>query len=130
MARILLSTALLLRFCDAAFVLPSHFSSSMVVQQGVAVALWGLETPGASIAVSLGGRSLPPEACDAGGRFQVSLPASPASLAQTNISLHTSTPGVADVLLLDVVFGDVYLCSGQSNVGCLPSLHPRHFLRS
>ena len=52
-------------------------------------------------------------------RWRVSLPPQPASIAPMQlIASMVATNAVADpVLIRDVLFGDVYVCSGQSNMG-------------
>ena len=86
----------------------------MVLQQGVPFKLWGIDAPGAAVTAVYRGSSLPPATCDAAGRFELALPAAAATAAPTTISLSSSS-GSAPVVLSDIVVGDVYLCSGQSN---------------
>jgi sialate O-acetylesterase len=105
---------LLLLQRSAALTLPTHFASSMVVQRGAATVLWGLDAPGAIVSVSAFGLPLAPATCDASGRWQATIPALAANATPGAISVSTSS-GAPAVQLADVVVGDVFVCSGQSN---------------
>jgi sialate O-acetylesterase len=96
----------------AMLLLPSHIASSMVLQRGAPYPLWGLDTVGSTVTVTYGGINYKSVA-DATGRFSVSLPAGPASTIPSTI-LIVSTSGGA-ITLSDILVGDVYLESGQSN---------------
>ena len=111
----LLLLAAMLCASSSALTLPTHFASGMVLQRDVSVALWGRDTPGASVSVSAFGAPLPPATADAAGRFSVQLPALPANATPGVISLSSSSGGAA--VLEDVLIGDVHICSGQSNMG-------------
>jgi sialate O-acetylesterase len=94
---------------------PSHLASHMVLQQNVKIPFWGLDTPGSTITVTFQGNQLPSVTCDSTGRFNVTLPSSTASLVPTTIQI-SSNSGSATVTLVDILIGDVYYCSGQSNM--------------
>ena len=65
--------------------------------------------------VTLGAdRPLAATASAADGRFSVTLPPQPASLTPRTL---TVAAGAHKLTLSDVVFGSVYVCSGQSNMG-------------
>lgn len=89
---------------------PSHFTSSMVLQRGVIVNLWGLDVAGAAINVNYRGLALPPVTVDATGRFSVPLPAMPKNSTPAAIIITSPT---GQLTLDDTVVGDVYFCSGQ-----------------
>lgn len=85
----------------------------MVIQRGVPYPLWGLDsTPGSTVTVTYGGIDYKSIA-DATGRFSVSLPAEPASTIPSTIVIVSTSGGA--VTLSDILVGDVYLESGQSN---------------
>ncbi len=87
------------------------FSDGMVIQRGVQVPVWGTAAPGAGVTVTFDGRSLAARA-DATGGWRVLLPARPAGGPYTlRIAGPDTTVDVRDVLV-----GDVWLCSGQSNM--------------
>ena len=112
----ILAIALAAAAARGAILLPSHIASSMVLQSSVPVPLWGIDVAGASVTVVFGGKALPPVTCDATGRFDVVLPASPVSSAPTTLQFSSSS-GSAAVTLSDIVVGSVWVCSGQSNMG-------------
>lgn len=89
---------------------PSHFTSSMVLQRGVIVNLWGLDVAGAAINVNYRGLALPPVTADSTGRFSVPLPAMPKNSTPAAIIITSPT---GQLTLDDTVVGDVYFCSGQ-----------------
>ena len=90
--------------------LPAVFSDHMVLQHGRAVYVWGWAAAGEKVTASIAGRSV---SCVAGsdGRWEVRLealmPGGP----------HVLTVRGANLLTIDnVLSGDVWLCSGQSNM--------------
>ena len=87
----------------------------MVLQRGKVIPFWGLDKPGASVTVSFQGNQLQPVTCNSNGRFDVNLPSSPVSTVPTTITV-TSNSGSTPVMLTDILIGDVYYCSGQSNM--------------
>jgi sialate O-acetylesterase len=97
--------------------LPSFLSDHMVLQRGGAV-LWGWAAPGSIVVVTVkdgAGKVLATghgsAAAAAGGDWSVPISVSepqPTSMVEVNA-------GSASVLLSDVAWGDVFLCSGQSN---------------
>ena len=115
-ARLFAALALAYSEARGAILLPSHIASSMVLQSGTPVPIWGLDAPGASVTAVFGGKALPPVTCDSTGRFDVVLPASPVSGAPTTLQLSSSS-GSAAVTLSDIVVGALWVCSGQSNMG-------------
>ena len=97
---------------SALLLLPSHIASSMVIQRGVGYPLWGLDTVGSTVTVTYGGIDYKSVA-DATGRFSVNLPAGPASTTPATITIASTSGGT--ITLSDILVGDVYLESGQSN---------------
>ena len=95
--------------------LPTHFASSMVLQRNAPITLWGRDAPAALVDVVAFGVPLPRATADASGRFAVTLPAMPANATPGTISLTSSAS--SGVVLSDVIIGDVFVCSGQSNMG-------------
>lgn len=99
--------------------LPSHIASSMVVQRDQPFEITGVATPNAIVTVTFAGK---PYTCKAGadGRFGgCTIPAQPASTTPATISVASSSSEAtlqAAVVLDDVLFGDVFLSSGQSNM--------------
>ncbi|WP_066718808.1 sialate O-acetylesterase [Sphingomonas pituitosa] len=87
------------------------FSSHAVIQRDQPITLAGSARPGETVMISLAGRSVS-IAADRDGRFKAQLPALPAGGPFT---LTLAAPSGATVLD-DILIGDVFLCSGQSNM--------------
>ena len=103
--------------------LPSIFSDRMVLQCAVPVPVWGTAVPGADVVVKLHGASATTKA-DETGRWQLDL----AELkAGGPFTLEVSSGGETRVFQ-DVLIGEVWLCSGQSNMDfTLASTEKRSF---
>ncbi len=91
--------------------LPSIISSGMVLQQGQNLPIWGWAAPGEKVAVTFAGQS---ETATAGadGRWQVTLK----PLAASAQSATLTVKGSNTVVVEDVLVGEVWFCSGQSNM--------------
>lgn len=94
----------------AELALPSIFGDSMVVQRDRPVHVWGWTRPETSVTVRLADHQVSAEA-DAEGRFDVDLPAMPAGGPHELIVEADETRTFRDVLV-----GEVWVCSGQSNM--------------
>ncbi len=91
--------------------LPAVFSDHMVLQQKQADPVWGWDTPGTPVTVSFAGQSKTAQA-GADGKWTVKLDPMPANAVPATLSVQgTSKREVTDVLV-----GEVWLCSGQSNM--------------
>ena len=102
-----------------AVLMPSIFSDHMVLQQGRSVAVWGEAAPKEQLVITLtpeaGGAALASVKCraDAQGAWRAELPAGRAD----GCSYVLQVKGKKEVLrFTDVVFGEVWLASGQSNM--------------
>ncbi len=90
--------------------LPSILGDHMVLQRERPVTLWGWDDAGAGVTVTLG-QTIAKATTDQDGRWAVQLPAMAAG------GPHTITiEGTSTVTLKDVLVGEVWLCSGQSNM--------------
>jgi sialate O-acetylesterase len=89
------------------------FQDHAVLQRDRPIEVWGHAASGARITVALAGSSASARA-DASGRWSVMLPA----MSAGGPFVLTASPGSAGVLqsIHDVLVGDVFLCSGQSNM--------------
>jgi sialate O-acetylesterase len=87
------------------------FTDHAVLQRDRPIALWGSATPRETVTVSLNGQSATAMA-DAAGRWRASLPRMAAGGPYT----LTASAGGVSTSLSDIAIGDVYLCSGQSNM--------------
>jgi sialate O-acetylesterase len=84
----------------------------MVLQRDVEVPVWGWATPGESVTVSLDDNGFSAKAtADASGNWRTKLPSTPAG------GPHKLTvAGKNTIALQNILFGEVWLCSGQSNM--------------
>ncbi|WP_395743275.1 sialate O-acetylesterase [Prosthecobacter sp.] len=106
----ILATLLLLSLsAQAAVTLPAIFSDHMVLQSGKPVPVWGTADANAEVAVAIAGQKKTAKA-DANGRWSLKLDA-----LTTNAEPQTLTIG--DKVIHDVLVGEVWLGSGQSNMG-------------
>ena len=97
----------------AAIRLPAIIGDNMVLQRGQSVPIWGWADKGEEVTVSVAGQTLTTKAAD-DGRWKV-------MLAKLDIGepLEMMIRGSASkaVTLRNILVGDVWLCSGQSNMG-------------
>lgn len=96
---------------DAEVRLPSIFDSHMVLQRDRAVPVWGRASPGEEVTVGFAGETASTRA-DADGRWEVSLGPLEASSEGRTLTVR----GDNTLELDDVLVGEVWLCSGQSNM--------------
>ena len=89
------------------------FGSGMVLQQQRPVPVWGTATPGEQVSVAFGGQQVSAKA-DAIGKWKVTLAAMPADAAPREMTITAATN---TQVFKDVLVGEVWLCSGQSNMG-------------
>ncbi|MET0263472.1 MAG: sialate O-acetylesterase, partial [Rariglobus sp.] len=92
-------------------ILPALFADHMVLQQGRPLPLWGWAEAGEEITVSFK-KSKVSTKTDADGKWRVELPAQPADSQGAELVFA----GKKTVTLRDVLVGEVWLCSGQSNM--------------
>lgn len=97
----------------AQIVLPPVFGDHMVIQRDRPVPVWGRAPAHSSVSVALGENRRTTRA-DADGHWRVELPALPASAVGQSLTVRASEGPPLE--LRDVVCGDVWLCSGQSNM--------------
>ena len=110
--KIRLGVAVLLCFCtalqtDAKVKLPALISDGMVLQREQPVKIWGTSDAGESVSVTFMKKKYAATA-DNNGHWSVTLP-----------SMKAGGPylmRINDIKLNDILIGDVWLCSGQSNM--------------
>lgn len=88
----------------------SLFSDHMVLQEGVPIPVWGIADEGEKITVNFNGQSISTLAKN--GKWFVKL--SPLSYSSTPSSMIIT--GSDTVSINDILVGEVWLCSGQSNM--------------
>ncbi|QHI68924.1 sialate O-acetylesterase [Tichowtungia aerotolerans] len=92
--------------------LPTVFSDHMVLQRDQSVPVWGSGTPGEKITVEFAGQSKT-AVVDSSNHWKIMLDPVPASSEPRKLAVSGSGEAVS---FSDVLVGDVWLCSGQSNM--------------
>ena len=92
----------------AAVTLPALIGDGMVVQRGEPVKLWGTADPGEKVTATLSTGVEVSTIASADGSWQLSLPQLPVG-GPYEITVN-------DFKINDVMSGDVFICSGQSNM--------------
>ncbi len=111
-ARSLLILSLLAAPAAAAPTLDPQYGDHAVVQRGKPLILSGSATPGEQLSVTFAG-SKATTTTDASGRWSVSLPA---RAGGGPFKINVTGANGASAASEDVAIGDVWLCSGQSNM--------------
>jgi sialate O-acetylesterase len=109
--RLLLLLCASLPLAHAELHLPRIFGDHMVLQAGLPVPVWGWADAGETVTVRFAGQEKSATA-DTDGRWSVQLDALAVSAqpAELTVAAHESR------VLTDVLVGEVWLCSGQSNM--------------
>lgn len=101
--------------CHAELKLSAVFSDHMVLQQKKPIQVWGWTGPGQAVVITLeksGTKHTVSATADRSGRFEAKLPAVDASFEPCTLKFVADETRV----LKDVLVGEVWLCSGQSNM--------------
>lgn len=88
----------------------SVFGDGMVLQRGIPVPVWGWASPAETVTVNVAGKSAQATAGD-DGKWMAVLPELP-----VGGPYEMTVCGAATVTFSDVLVGDVWVCSGQSNM--------------
>lgn len=104
---ILIAVGLWSNHADAAVKLPRLISDGMVLQRDAPLKIWGWADPGEKVKVEFLEKKYQTKA-DKQGNWKVDLPAIPAG--------GPYTMKVNEIEIRDILMGDVWLCSGQSNM--------------
>src|SRR5262245_63784022 len=112
--RLLFVVALSLATCGQALAdvrLPALFTDHMVLQQGQSNRVWGWAEPGEPVTVTIEKQEHMAKANDK-GRWTVTLQSLPAGGPHV-----LAVKGKNELQVQDVLVGEVWSCSGQSNMG-------------
>ena len=104
----------LVAFCTSARAdvsLPAIIGNHMVLESGMPLTIWGWASPGEDVTVALGGHKATVKT-DANGDWLVKLPPIPASAELQEMTVSGSNT----IKLSDILVGEVWLGSGQSNM--------------
>jgi len=92
--------------------LPHFFSDHMILQRERAAAIWGKADPKAEVTVAFKGKTTTATADDQ-GRWKASIETGPADAKGAELKV---TSGNQSKSIVDVLVGEVWLASGQSNM--------------
>ena len=95
---------------SAAVALASPFTDHAVLQRELPVPVWGFDTPGTAVNVSIQGQQATATAA-ADGRWRAVLQPLP-----VGGPYELTVAGTTTIVLKDILVGEVWLCSGQSNM--------------
>lgn len=90
--------------------LPKIFTDNMLMQRGVAVRVWGWADAGEAVSAAMAGTTLATKADDK-GQWALELPA-----MKSGENLELTVQGNNTLTLKNLVIGDIWVCSGQSNM--------------
>lgn len=90
--------------------LPHLISDGMVLQRETPVKIWGWATAGEKVRLSFDNKSFD-AVTSADGKWLITLPA-----REAGGPFEIKITGKNEIILKDILFGDVWLCSGQSNM--------------
>jgi sialate O-acetylesterase len=112
MRSLILLTLISAASAHAALELPAIFSDHAVLQREQSVPIWGWATPGEEVTVSMFGEQVK-ATTDAAGKWQVNLKPHPSIAKATTLTI---TGDGETKTINDVLIGEVWLGSGQSNM--------------
>ncbi|MAV54664.1 MAG: sialate O-acetylesterase [Phycisphaerae bacterium] len=92
--------------------LPAIFNDHMVLQRDQAIPVWGKAAPGEVVTVRLDGSPARRDRAGINGYWRVDLPAERASVTPRVLRIE----GRSLRTIQDVLVGEVWICSGQSNM--------------
>lgn len=99
-------------FVSATVQLPSFFSEGMVLQQQTNAAIWGWAKPAANIKITTSwNKKVYTATADSKGKWNLKV-ATPAAGGPYSITITDGQP----VTIKNILIGEVWLCSGQSNM--------------
>ena len=106
-----LFVTLLASTLHAELTLPNLFTDHMVLQRDMPISIWGKADKGADVTVTLGDQKVTVAAND-DGRWKAELKPLPAG-GPHEVQIQS---GDSEKVLSDVLVGEVWVCSGQSNM--------------
>ena len=96
----------------AELTLPSIFTDHMVLQRDKSIVIWGSGQEGSEVNLALG-KELGKATVSPGGKWEVTLKARAASSDPVTLKV---TSGIQSLEIKDILVGDVWIGSGQSNM--------------
>lgn len=93
----------------------SLFQNNMVIQRDKPVTIWGHAPAKKQVTVNVSWNSNPMvTTADASGNWKISVPAATVNASPQTITV--TSPGYTTITASNVLIGDVWVCSGQSNM--------------
>ena len=92
--------------------LPSVFGNNMILQQKESVSIWGKDVPNTQINITTSWGAKSSTEVDAKGFWKTKIKTKKASFNSETIKIE----GTSKITLKNVLIGEVWLCSGQSNM--------------
>lgn len=89
------------------------FSNHMIIQRDLAAPVWGWDKPGTEVTVSFAGQEHKATA-DKEGRWQIKI--KPLAANTISQAMIISSSAGEKITYRDILIGDVWICSGQSNM--------------
>jgi sialate O-acetylesterase len=125
---IILAVLLFVRATQAEVQLASPFTSHMVLQCDMNVPVWGTADAGEKVTVEFAGQKISTTA-DADGKWSVKLKPMKASAESRELLVRgvNLKSEISDLKLSDVLVGEVWLASGQSNMDFSMSKKVKYF---
>ena len=105
------------RYTDAQVKLPQLIRDSMILQRGAKINVWGWASKGEKVTVKFNSKTYKTTTSDS-GKWTLQLPQMKAGGPYT-----MEISGRNKIILHDILIGDVWLCSGQSNMEHQMKLH-------
>jgi len=96
--------------CYGQVTLPRIFTGNMVLQRDIPVPVWGCASPGEKVSVKFNGQSVSARA-SRDGRWMVKL-----APLKAGGPFDMIIKGKTSIILKNVLVGEVWICSGQSNM--------------
>ncbi|TWU27581.1 sialate O-acetylesterase [Bythopirellula polymerisocia] len=90
------------------------FNDNMVLQQGTTIPVWGRADPGEKVTVQFAGQTKMTVADEKGDWL---LRLGPLATTKDDQSLEMTIAGTNTITIKNILVGEVWLCSGQSNMG-------------
>ena len=99
--------------CSAKVVLPSIFANGMMLQQNEEVKIWGKAAPAEKVTVNGSWGATAAATADKDGNWSTRLQTPEASFNEQYLYVSGAEN---DIRISDILIGEVWLCSGQSNM--------------
>lgn len=109
---LIIFASLMASFSAAAITLPPYFTDNMVLQQGAVVKIPGVATPGKNVTITPSWAKPTTIKADANGNFQFNI-ATPTAGGPYSLTISDTNETIT---LSNILSGEVWLCSGQSNM--------------